>query len=283
MFKPIAPFSLIVVAGLLAGCASVPTASDEVDRQAKTFAVAPGKSNIYLFRNESMGAAVKMDVALDGRPVGQTAAKTYMLFEVEPGKHTLVSKAENESILEVNAAAGANQFVWQEVKMGLLFARSSLQLVDDAVGKAGVAECKLVSTSGGPATTARVAPATAVRPSPGARVKAVPSYDANAAASAAMATLYVLQGDTGHFGKLTITVDGRATASVKANSYIALQLEPGSHTIGSAAASVARLSITVTAGKTSYIGQSVDADGKPDLRELSESDARALMTRYLPM
>lgn len=132
---------------LLSGCASVPMASSERDSQAKTFAVKSGLSNIYVYRNESMGAAVKMDVELDGKLVGQTMAKSYFALEVSPGKHTLISKAENDSILDVNAEAGKNYYVWQEVKMGFMYARNRLQLVDEAIGKAGVAESKLIESA----------------------------------------------------------------------------------------------------------------------------------------
>ncbi len=142
--KRILVLGVISAAVLASGCASVPMASPERDSAAKTFSVKPGKANIYVYRNESMGAAIKMELVLDGRLVGSTAAKTYVLLEVNPGKHTLISKAENDSVLSVAAAAGRNYFVWQEVKMGVLVMRSALQLVDEATGKAGVAECKLI-------------------------------------------------------------------------------------------------------------------------------------------
>lgn len=144
MFKKISLIGLLLAAVLLTGCASVPKASPEQDARAKTFAVAAGKANIYLYRNESMGGAVKMDVALDGKPMGQTAAQTYFMFEVTPGKHTITSKAENEVMQEVIAEAGKNYFIWQEVKMGVMYARNKLNVVDEATGRAGVAECSLI-------------------------------------------------------------------------------------------------------------------------------------------
>jgi hypothetical protein len=115
-----------------------------MDATAKSYAVKPGMANIYVYRNEAMGGAVKMPVALNGRMVGDTAAKTFLLLEVPAGSHTLVSKTENDSTLKVDTVAGRNYFVWQEVKMGMFAARSALQLVDEGTGKAGVAECKLV-------------------------------------------------------------------------------------------------------------------------------------------
>jgi hypothetical protein len=145
MFKRIVTIGAVVVATILStGCASVQMASTEHDTAAKSFATKPDKANLYIYRNESMGAAVKMGVTLDGRTLGDTAAKTYFKVEVTPGEHTLISKAENDSVLSVKAEPGKNYFVWQEVKMGILYARSSLQLVDDSTGKTGVQECKLI-------------------------------------------------------------------------------------------------------------------------------------------
>jgi hypothetical protein len=88
-------------------------ASPEQDTAAKSFATKPGKANIYVYRNETMGAAIKMPVALNGKLVGDTASKTYLLLEVPPGKHAITSKTENDSSVTVNAVAGRNYFLWR--------------------------------------------------------------------------------------------------------------------------------------------------------------------------
>jgi hypothetical protein len=58
---------------------------------AKTFAPPTDKANIYVYRNETFGAAVKLPVALDGRLVGDTASKTYFLLVVPAGEHKLIT------------------------------------------------------------------------------------------------------------------------------------------------------------------------------------------------
>ena len=130
---------------LASGCASVNMAPEAADSAAKTYAVKPGMGNIYVYRNEILGAAITLPVELNGKAVGATASKTYLLLPVAPGKHTLTSKGESGSTLAVDVAAGRNYFVWQEVKMGMLSGGSALHLVDEAKGKAGVAECKLIA------------------------------------------------------------------------------------------------------------------------------------------
>ncbi|HEY5719975.1 MAG TPA: DUF2846 domain-containing protein, partial [Gammaproteobacteria bacterium] len=114
--------SLLLLFGL-AGCASVPMSSLERDREAKAFVVPEGKASIYLYRNESFGGAIAMTVSLDGRVAGRTGPNTYMLWQVDPGRHEIVSITENESKLVLETRAGETYFVWQEVKMGMWTAR----------------------------------------------------------------------------------------------------------------------------------------------------------------
>ncbi len=75
--------------------------------------------------------------------MGDTASKTFLVATLAPGPHALVSKAENDARLDFTAESGKNVFVWQEVKMGLLMARSQLHLLDDASAQARIAECSL--------------------------------------------------------------------------------------------------------------------------------------------
>ena len=135
-----------VIASSLAGCASVPMGDAKQDAALKTFSVPADKAGVYIYRNESMGGAVKMDVELDGKAIGQTAANTYLYKEVVPGKHTISSKAENTDSIEIEAKPGTLSYIWQEVKMGVLYARNKLHLVDESEGKKGVLETKLAET-----------------------------------------------------------------------------------------------------------------------------------------
>ena len=135
----------VMLAVLVTGCASVPMGDATRDAELKTFRPKSDKAALYVYRNENFGAAIRMTVLLDGRVLGDTAAKTYLYTEIDPGSHRLVSKAENDSTLDFTAVAGRIYYVWQEVKMGFIAARSNLQLVDDKTGQEGVLESKLVA------------------------------------------------------------------------------------------------------------------------------------------
>ena len=139
--------ALFAVMLAMAGCASVPMTSLKDDTQAKTFTVNKEKSNIYLYRNETFGGAITMTVTLDGKVAGKTGPLTYFLFEVDPGLHKISGNASNTAYLDLRTEAGKAYFVWQEVKMGLLYARNKLIEVDSKTGREGVAECKRAKSS----------------------------------------------------------------------------------------------------------------------------------------
>jgi uncharacterized protein DUF2846 len=152
---------------LMTGCASVPMANKDADAKAKQFAPSKGgMAELYIYRSEVMGAAIKMPVLIDGVSVGDTVAKAYIFKTLPAGSHTIISKAENDSSLTIDMVAGQTYFVWQEVKMGVLYARSKLHQVDETTGEDGVRECDLVKGDGSSETALAEAPLAAPTTAP---------------------------------------------------------------------------------------------------------------------
>lgn len=141
-------FITLLLASILGGCATVPMGNTKKDATLKSFSVPDNKdkAGIYVYRNETFGAAIKMHVRLDGKVLGSTAANTYLYKEVEPGLHTITSLAENTDTIKVSARKGTLSYIWQEVKMGMWSARSKLHLVDEDEGRKGVLESILAET-----------------------------------------------------------------------------------------------------------------------------------------
>lgn len=129
---------------VLHGCASAPMASDKEDQRAKQFKPGNGMASIYVYRNETMGAALSKSVTLNGKMAGTTAADTYFWFHVKPGTHKVVSDNNLDNTITINAQAGKNYFIWQEMKMGLLVGGTKLSVVDEKTGRNGVLECRLI-------------------------------------------------------------------------------------------------------------------------------------------
>lgn len=138
--------SLVVVSALgllLAGCASVPVASPELDAEGKRLTPKPGMASIYLCRGGGVGTALVFQTVLDGKVVGALAPDTYQLLSVEPGKHVIsASGAENVQQQEVFAAAGQMYFYRLGVNMGWVSGRARLEPIPEAEGRERVLKSK---------------------------------------------------------------------------------------------------------------------------------------------
>lgn len=137
---------VLVICASLVGCASVPMGDARQDQALKTFAVAPDKAGIYIYRSDDRGGAVKMDVHLDGVPLGQTATKTYLYSAVAPGKHTISSILNGADTLEVEVNAGSLAYVRQDLKAGFFRPHTRLHLVSEAEGRKGVLQTRLAES-----------------------------------------------------------------------------------------------------------------------------------------
>jgi len=128
----------------VAACGEAQLASFRRDREAKLFvSPPPDKVRIYIYRDQMAGSAVRMEILLDGKWVGATGAYSYVMLTVEPGLHTIVSRAEDDTELTVHMCGGFIDSIWQEVVPGTLYASSELHVVDSRTGKEGVRSCDL--------------------------------------------------------------------------------------------------------------------------------------------
>jgi hypothetical protein len=131
---------------LATGCASVNKAPASADAEAKQFKANAATSQVYVYRNETLGAAISMPVTVDSKLAGTTGPNSYFKFDLPAGDHKLTSQGDG-SQLSIKTELGKLYFVWQEVKMGAFAAGSKLQLVAEEVGKKGVLECARIQAA----------------------------------------------------------------------------------------------------------------------------------------
>lgn len=131
---------------LSVGCASVPMESAEKTSAAKQFAPpAEGKAGLYLFRYGTFGAALKKDIYIDGKCVGETARNTFFYEEVDGGKEYKISTesefSPNDLVLKTES--GKHYFIQQYIKFGVLVGGAGVKLADEAVAKKQIQELSL--------------------------------------------------------------------------------------------------------------------------------------------
>ncbi|MFT5789090.1 MAG: hypothetical protein ACI8SJ_001198 [Shewanella sp.] len=136
----------LIALTFFSGCASVPMASSEQDSALKQFQKPQnGNAGLYIYRNTFGGQALKKNVYLDGKLIGETANKVFFYKELAPGSYSLATESEfSENNLNLPVEAGQLYFVEQFIKMGVFVGGAGLEKVDNEIGMKNVKQCKLV-------------------------------------------------------------------------------------------------------------------------------------------
>lgn len=125
----------------VSACASVPMASQEDSSQAKSFAPPPaGQAGLYIYRASGPGTALKKDIWIDDKCVGESAPNVFF-FETVTGnqEHTISTESEfSPNSLKLTTASGGLYFVRQYIKMGVFVGGANLEVVSEAEGKKAV-------------------------------------------------------------------------------------------------------------------------------------------------
>ena len=133
----------IILVVLLTGCSAVQKASFEADADAKTLTIPIDKALVYIVRPNPLGLAVRFNVSCDGTYIGATGGQRFIYTYQDPGKHEIVSKAENTAKLEIELAAGEVYYIEQIPRLGFIMARNKLSLLDETKGKEKLGACTL--------------------------------------------------------------------------------------------------------------------------------------------
>lgn len=137
----------IAVLALLSGCASVKMQDKAASEQAKQFAQpSAGNAGLYIYRDSVFGAALKKDIWLDGKCIGESAPNVFFFTEVAPGNHKVSTESEfSPNDLALLVEAGKNYFVRQFIKMGVFVGGAGLETVPEEQGRAAVAKLELAA------------------------------------------------------------------------------------------------------------------------------------------
>lgn len=112
-----------------------------------TLDVPEGQSLVYVLRPSVVGSAINMPVTIDDIRMGSTHGKRFLYAFVPAGKHTLRGMAETEHELKITTEPGQTYFVKQKVKLGVLYARNKLALLEKVDGINQITGCKLADNN----------------------------------------------------------------------------------------------------------------------------------------
>lgn len=144
--------SLLVVLSaslIFTGCASVELASPVESQNAKEFKTPQnGNAGLYVYRNSFAGKALKKDVWVDGKCLGESAPDTFFYTEVSGNqKHKIETESEfSPNMIELHFEAGQNYFVRQFIKIGAFVGGADLEQVTVQQGQADIATLALAKS-----------------------------------------------------------------------------------------------------------------------------------------
>lgn len=131
---------------LITGCASVDMASKAESAKAKEFNPPNhGNAGVYIYRDSFVGKALKKDVWIDGKCIGESAPDVFFYTEVEGGKnHKIDTESEfSPNTLELMFETGKNYFIRQFIKMGVFVGGAGLEQIPVEQGKKDVAKLEM--------------------------------------------------------------------------------------------------------------------------------------------
>jgi hypothetical protein len=137
---------VVATALLISGCASVDMASKEESAKAKEFkSPTPGNAGVYIYRNSFAGKALKKDIWIDSKCIGESAPDVFFYAEVEGGKtHKVDTESEfSPNTLELMFESGKNYFIRQFIKIGVLVGGAGLEQIPEEQGKTDVASLEM--------------------------------------------------------------------------------------------------------------------------------------------
>lgn len=136
----------IAAALLISGCASVEMASKEASAKAKEFnPPRQGNAGVYIYRDSFIGKALKKDLWINGKCIGESAPDVFFYTEVEGGKNYKVDTESEFSpnTLDLLFESGKNYFVRQFIKMGMFVGGAGVEQIPEDQGKKDVSKLEM--------------------------------------------------------------------------------------------------------------------------------------------
>lgn len=144
--KKLALFAIAITAMFFSGCSTVPLEPAEVSGKAKMFDLpADGKAGLYVYRDSFVGQALKKDVWIDNKCLGETAPDVFFYTNVEGNKEHKISTESEFSPNDLNlmTESGKNYFVRQYIKIGVFVGGAGLEVIEDEEAKKAISKLNM--------------------------------------------------------------------------------------------------------------------------------------------
>jgi hypothetical protein len=118
----------------------------EISAQAKLFnPPTEGNAGLYIYRDSTLGAALKKDILVDDKCLGQSAPKVFFYQDVKGNmEHKITTQSEfSPNDLLVKVDSGKNYFIRQYIKMGVFVGGANLEITEEEEGKKAISDLEM--------------------------------------------------------------------------------------------------------------------------------------------
>jgi len=120
----------------------------EVSARAKSFNLpSEGNAGLYIYRDSILGAALKKDIWVDDKCIGESAPKVFFYEDVKGNQeHKISTESEfSPNDLLLKTESGKNYFIRQYIKIGAFVGGANLELMQEEEGKKAVSELDMAT------------------------------------------------------------------------------------------------------------------------------------------
>lgn len=114
-----------------------------MEATAKEFSPPPGKSLIYIYRDQTIAPTFKIGVDVDGRVAGAPDTKSFIVCTVDPGPHEIATHGGEPATVTLETEPNAVYFVWHEYENLAFGGRTRLHVVDGTQGRSLVEDLRI--------------------------------------------------------------------------------------------------------------------------------------------
>ncbi len=132
---------MALVSSNLVSCAGGPTYAE---MKSKLPPVAKNQGRVFIYRPSGLGFAVKPQVKIDEKAVGQSVGHGFFYTDQAPGAHEISISTEWKHQNTLNVTAGQPSYVECKVVPGLLVGHIIPNQLSTKEGEEGIQECKMV-------------------------------------------------------------------------------------------------------------------------------------------
>lgn len=137
-------YILLIISIFFVGCASGGPKYSEFAPSISN--LEPDNGRIFVYRPSALGAAIRPDIKLNGKVIGEAISHGFFYVDLEPGNYEMITSTEVDRKLSFTLDNGQIRFVRLNIAMGFFVGHVYPELVEYQVANKEIQDCIYTAT-----------------------------------------------------------------------------------------------------------------------------------------